>query len=239
MYRTGDRGRWRADGTLEHLGRLDYQVKLRGYRIELGEIEAIAREEPAVGECVATIHDVDALDRRLVLYVVSGEAEDSLLPRLRARLAAQLPGYMQPQHVVRLSALPRTPNGKIDRKALPAPELHTGQAPPAEEADWLDAADPRQRYLAGLWCELIGVPQVLPEDNFFDVGGHSLLAMELTARVRRETGVRINLLDIATGTLAALAAALPEGGTAPQPQPAPRKAISARLRHLLGLGRAE
>jgi amino acid adenylation domain-containing protein len=115
MYRTGDRGRWRADGTLEHLGRLDYQVKLRGYRIELGEIEAIAREEPTVGECVATVHDVDALDRRLVLYVVSGEAEDSLLPRLRGRLAAQLPGYMQPQHLMRMSALPRTPNGKIDR----------------------------------------------------------------------------------------------------------------------------
>jgi hypothetical protein len=83
------------------------------------------------------------------------------------------------------------------------------------------------------------VPQVLPEDNFFDVGGHSLLAMELTARVRRETGVRVNLLDIATGTVAALAAALPEGGTVPHPAPAPRKAISARLRHLLGLGRAE
>ena len=233
MYRTGDRGRWRADGTLEHLGRLDFQVKLRGFRIELGEIESIAREEPAVGECVATIHELDAQDRRLVLYVVSSEAEDSLLPRLRARLVAQLPGYMQPQHLVSLLALPRTPNGKIDRKALPAPELHTGAAPSEDEATWLADADPHQRYLAALWCELIGAGQVLPSDNFFDVGGHSLLAMELAARVRRETGVRINLLDIATGTLASLAAALPDGQDgAPEPEP---PAFGARLRRLLRL----
>ncbi|MCX7514606.1 non-ribosomal peptide synthetase [Frateuria sp. STR12] len=240
MYRTGDRGRWCSDGTLEHLGRLDFQIKLRGFRIELGEIESIAREDPAVDECVAAIHDVDAQDRRLLLYVASGEAETSLLPRLRGRLAAQLPGYMQPQYLVALPALPRTPNGKVDRKALPMPQLRTGVTPAEDRAGWLADAEPRERYLATLWCELIGVAQVQPSDNFFDVGGHSLLAMELTARVRRETGVRINLLDIATGTLAALAAALPEGGASvPQPPADSRTAIGSRLRRLLGIGRSD
>ena len=235
LYRTGDRGRWRADGQLEHLGRLDFQVKLRGFRIELGEIEAIARRDTAVDECVAAIHEVDAQDRRLVLYLASAEADDSLLPRLRTQLAAQLPGYMQPQHLVALPALPRTPNGKIDRKALPAPQLQPGTAPAGDAAAWLADADPHQRYLANLWCELIGVGQVLPSDNFFDVGGHSLLAMELAARVRRETGVRINLLDIATGTLASLAAALPaEQSATPGAQPE-SSALGARLRRLLRL----
>jgi len=237
MYRTGDRGRWRADGMLEHLGRLDFQVKLRGFRIELGEIESVAREEPAVDECVAAIHEVDAHDRRLVLYLVSAEAGNNLLPRVRARLAEQLPGYMQPQHLMALPALPRLPNGKIDRKALPAPQLQPGTAPAGDDAAArLADADPRQRYLSALWCELIGVGQVLPGDNFFDAGGHSLLAMELAARIRRETGVRINLLDIATGTLASLAAVLPEGGAAlAEPRP-DQPSLGARLRRLVGLG---
>jgi amino acid adenylation domain-containing protein len=233
LYRTGDRGRWLANGTLEHLGRLDFQVKLRGFRIELGEIEAIARTQSGVADCVAVIHDIDERDRRLVLYVGSGEPEDAMLPRLRALLAAQLPGYMQPQHLVVLSALPRTPNGKIDRKALPAPLLQSRSTAVEEAPSWLADADPRERYLAALWCELIGVTQVLPSDNFFDVGGHSLLAMELAARVRRETGSRINLLDIATITLASLAAGLPDENQAPEPE---SPAFGARLRRLLGLG---
>ncbi|OOG50980.1 non-ribosomal peptide synthetase [Rhodanobacter sp. C01] len=227
MYRTGDRGRWLANGTLEHLGRLDFQVKLRGFRIELGEIEAVAREEPAVSDCVAVAHDVSEHDRRLILYVASEESEETLLPRLRAGLSAQLPGYMQPQHLVRLTALPQTPNGKIDRKALPLPVWSS--APPADAAT-ASIADPRQRYLAAVWCELIGVERVQPGDNFFDIGGHSLLAMELVARVRRETKVRLNLLDIATGTMASLATELPDiASTEPK-----SLSLGTRLRHLLG-----
>ena len=227
LYRTGDRGRWLANGTLEHLGRLDFQVKLRGFRIELGEIEMVAREESSVSDCVAVAHDVNEHDRRLVLYVASEEAEEALLPRLRARLAAQLPGYMQPQHLVRLEALPQTPNGKIDRKALPLPVWKTGSSPDTGAAP---IEDPRQRYLAAVWCELIGVERVRPSDNFFDIGGHSLLAMELVARVRRETKVRLNLLDIATGTMASLATELPDVASA-EPK---ATSLGARLRQLLG-----
>jgi len=231
LYRTGDRGRWRADGTLEHLGRIDFQVKLRGYRIELGEIEAVASMEPAVKECVAVIHAFDANDSRLVLYAAADEAAETLLPRLREQLAARLPGYMQPQHLVVLSALPQTPNGKIDRKALPPPQRPV----PAAAAEQAEAAftDPRQRYLAALWCELVGVDEVLARDNFFDVGGHSLLATEMVARVRRETGVRLNLLDVATGTLASLAVELPDA-EARQAAPA-SPSLGGRLRRLFGL----
>ena len=212
LYRTGDRGRWLANGTLEHRGRLDFQVKLRGFRIEPGEIEAVARREPALRDCVAVAHDFSAHDRRLVLYVVAEESVDTLLPRLRAHLSAQLPAYMQPQHLVVLEKLPRTPNGKIDRKALAKPAVTAGTSHDSRSssATGLTMTDPRQRQLGALWCELVGVTQVVPSDNFFDIGGHSLLAVELVTRVQRDTGVRLNLLDIATGTLASLATELPE-----------------------------
>ena len=234
MYRTGDRGRWLASGELEHLGRLDFQVKVRGFRIELGEIEAVVRADPAIADCVVVASDLGANDRRLVLYAVSGEAQDSLLPRLRARLSEQLPGYMQPQLVMLLPELPRTPNGKIDRKALPAPRPELAAEPATSEASGLPAdADPRLRYLAALWCELIGVATVRPNDNFFDVGGHSLLGVELASRVRREKGVRLNLLHVATGTLASLAEELPaENVAAAVARPA---SFGVRLRKLLGL----
>jgi amino acid adenylation domain-containing protein len=232
LYCSGDRGRWRSDGLLEHLGRLDFQVKLRGFRIELGEIELAARRDAAVTDCVAIVYDFSEQDRRLVLYVASAEADDTLLPRVRELLAAQLPPYMQPQHLVRLASLPHTPNGKVDRKALPAPLQP--QASQSENAMGSLLADPRQRYLGRLWCELIGIADVLPRDNFFDVGGHSLLAVELVARVRRETGTRLNLLDIATGTLASLALELSEPETAEMPHGKPAS-IGARLRNLLRL----
>ncbi len=230
MYRTGDRGRWLANGQLEHLGRLDFQVKVRGFRIELGEIEAVVRADPALDDCVVVIHDIDAHDRRLVLYAVSAEAASTLLPRLRARLSEQLPAYMQPQHLLVLGQLPRTPNGKVDRQALPPPPA----APVAAEAATGAClpADPRQRYLAALWCDLIGVAEVRPSDNFFDVGGHSLLGVELASRVRREKGVHLNLLHIATGTLASLASELPQEHTAEIVHAA---SLGGRLRKLLGL----
>ncbi len=231
MYRTGDRGRWLANGTLEHLGRLDFQVKVRGFRIELGEIEQVVRADPAVKDCVAVAQDFGADDRRLVLYVVSAESSTSLLPRLREKLAEQLPGYMRPQHLMLLPALPQTPNGKIDRKALPMPVLNA----PVEQdrTSEVPMTDGRQQYLAGVWRELIGIAEVAGQDNFFDVGGHSLLAVELVARVRRDKGVRLNLLDVATGTLASLALALPDAA-----DPAPQKpgSLGTRLRNLLGLG---
>ena len=226
LYRTGDRGRWRADGTLEHLGRADFQIKLRGFRIEPGEIEAIAREDAAVADAAAVVREFSASDQRLVLYVAATEAEATLLPRLRHALEAQLPGYMRPQHIVRLEAFPQTPNGKLDRKALPLPAAMPGCEPAPPSTD----DDPRRRYLGAVWCELIGIGAVAPQDNFFDVGGHSLLAVELATRVQRETGVRLNLLDIASSTLAALAGQLPEPAAA-----GPHTPFGHRLRRLLGL----
>ncbi len=230
LYRTGDRGRWLSNGTLEHLGRLDFQVKIRGFRIELGEIEAIVRQDVAVSDCVAVAHDVAEHDRRLVLYVASDEDEATLVPRLRDALVARLPGYMQPQHLMALAALPLTPNGKVDRKSLPAPVANADVSP--QHGGVSRIADPRQRYLATVWCELIGIDEVQPHDNFLDVGGHSLLAVEMAARVRRETGVRLNLLEIATGTLASLAMELPISADAPTSS---GRSMGSRLRRLLGL----
>ena len=234
LYRTGDRGRWRANGTIEHLGRIDFQIKLRGFRIEPGEIEAVAHAEPVVSDCVVVVRDFSAQDRRLVLYVASAESESALLPRLRARLSARLPGYMQPQHMVVLAALPRTPNGKIDRKVLSAPPSRPDSAGTAESPAATPPADPRQRYLAAIWRELIGVSEVGACDNFFDIGGYSLLAVELATRVRRETGTRLNLLRIATATLESLAMDLPEREARLRP-----RTLRQRVCNLFGLGKPD
>src|SRR5690606_30679597 len=122
LYRTGDRARWRPDGNLEFLGRLDHQVKLRGYRIELGEIEAVLAEHPSVREAVVAVRDETSTDRRLVCYVVQNAGEPLSAEELRGYLKAKLPDYMVPARFVLLEHLPLTPSGKVDRKALPAPE---------------------------------------------------------------------------------------------------------------------
>ncbi|WP_019465570.1 non-ribosomal peptide synthetase [Dyella japonica] len=231
FYRTGDRARWLANGTLEHLGRLDFQVKLRGYRIEPGEIEAVARMEPAVTDCVVVVREVAPGDERLVLYAVCTEDEEVLWPKLRAQLAARLPAYMQPQHMVRLPALPRTPNGKTDRKALPAPLLNTALPDGNAEPGVSVSDDARERYLGEVWCRLVGADDVRASDNFFDIGGHSLLAIDMVTQVRRETGVKLNLLDVATSPLSSLAAALPDGDLTGPPRAA---SLGGRLRQLFG-----
>jgi len=150
---------------------------------------------------------------------------------------------MQPQHIELLDALPKTPNGKIDRKALPAPAATVRAAhavaartisPQATTADSPSTdVDPRRAYLAAIWCELIGVQDVRDSDNFFDIGGHSLLAVEFAIRVQRETGVRLNLFGVATSTLASLALDLPEPERAARARPA---TLGTRLRRMLGLG---
>ncbi|MDR3445562.1 MULTISPECIES: non-ribosomal peptide synthetase [unclassified Dyella] len=231
FYRTGDRARWLANGTLEHLGRLDFQVKLRGYRIEPGEIEAVARMEPSVLDCVVVAREIAPNDERLVLYAVCTEDEELVWPKLRAQLAARLPAYMQPQHLVRLSALPRTPNGKTDRKALPPPVLNTTLTIDDAEPGVSASDDPRERYLGEVWCKLVGADDVRASDNFFDIGGHSLLAIEMVTLVRKETGVKLNLLDVATSPLASLAAALPEGDLT---EPQKSASLGGRLRQLFG-----
>ncbi|HEU4885442.1 MAG TPA: amino acid adenylation domain-containing protein, partial [Longimicrobium sp.] len=176
LYRTGDRVRWLADGTLDYLGRLDEQVKIRGFRIELGEIEARLAEHQGVREAVVLAREDVPGDRRLVAYVVGAADADGL----REHLFRELPEYMIPSAFVVLEALPLTANGKLDRKALPAPEgdayaRGSYEAPLGE----IEAA------LAGIWAEVLGVERVGRRDNFFELGGHSLLAIKLIGRMRQ------------------------------------------------------
>jgi amino acid adenylation domain-containing protein len=231
MYRTGDLGSWR-DGVLYFNGRVDNQIKIRGYRIEPGDIEAAADAYAGMRECVAVAHRFGDNDLRLVLYaVVDGDRTD-VARALREHLRARLPTYMLPQHVELLDALPKTPNGKIDRKALPEPSAAgaIGHSTTTATAPTLD--NPREAYLAEVWGDLIGVSDIRRNDNFVDIGGHSLLAVEFANRVQRETGVRIALLDVATSTLAALAAELPEMKAVAGSGDA---SLGMRLRRLFGI----
>jgi amino acid adenylation domain-containing protein len=211
MYRTGDVGSL-EDGVLYFHGRADDQVKLRGFRIELGDIEAAAHEDPLVREAAAAVREFGSHDQRLVLYVTSRDRYGDLAGRLRERLRESLPPYMRPNHIVVLETMPTTPNGKTDRKALPMPSEQGGHADDATSAP----VDARVNYLAALWCELIGVAEARVDDNFFDLGGDSLLAVDMMARVERETGVRLNVLAIATGTLGSVAEMLPRERAAKQ-----------------------
>ncbi|MCH7345997.1 non-ribosomal peptide synthetase, partial [Pelomonas sp. CA6] len=175
MYRSGDLVRWREDGVLEYVGRNDHQVKLRGYRIELGEIEARLLAQPGVREAVVLAREDEPGHKRLVAYVVGAEALD--VDTLRAALEQELPAYMVPSAFVRLDALPVTPNGKLDRRALPAPD-HT-------ERDYEAPQGALEAQLAALWAEVLQLPRVGRHDNFFELGGHSLLAVTLIERMRQ------------------------------------------------------
>ena len=204
LYRTGDLVRWLPDGNLEFLGRADEQVKLRGYRIELGEIEAVLAEHEAVRRAAVVLREDVPEDKRLVAYVV---AEGQPAARdLRRFLAEQLPDYMLPSAFVFLDALPLSPNGKVERRSLPAcdgnrPELDAAFVPPRTEAEHL---------LTSLWAEVLGLPRVGAHDNFFtELGGHSLLATQLVSRVRDAFGVDLPLVRFFEApTIAELAAAI-------------------------------
>ncbi len=191
LYRTGDLARWRADGTLEFLGRLDHQVKLRGYRIELGEIEAVLRSDADVKDAVVVARQDDAGDQRLVAYVVGQAAAtaDADVAALRAHLRQNLPDYMVPSAFVALDRLPLTPSGKLDRKALPA----SAPQQRAAMAAYVAPRTPGEEVLAGIWCELLALERVGVDDNFFELGGHSLLAMRVTARLREAFAIELPL----------------------------------------------
>ncbi len=190
LYRTGDRVRWLADGTLEFLGRVDEQVKVRGFRIEPGEVEAALLGHAAVREAVVAVREDPAFgvpgDRRLVGYVVAEEGAELSGAELRAHLAARLPEHLVPGAFVVLASLPLTLNGKVDRAALPAPE-HGG------EAAYVAPGTPTEEVLAGIWAEVLGLERVGVEASFFELGGHSLLATQVVSRARHALGVEVPL----------------------------------------------
>ncbi|HYW05561.1 MAG TPA: amino acid adenylation domain-containing protein, partial [Longimicrobium sp.] len=242
LYRTGDRARWNADGELEFLGRTDLQVKIRGFRIEPGEIEARLRAHPAVREAVVAALEEAGGDPRLVAWVVADDVEAEAL---RAHLAESLPEYMVPAAYVRLAGLPVTPNGKTDRRALPAPDAGAFVAR-AYEAPLGDT----ETVLAGIWVELLRAERVGRWDDFFALGGHSLLAARVTSRVRQQLGRDVPLRDVFVfPVLADFARALEQAQRAALPPiaPAPREERGALsfaqrrlwlLERLGGAGRA-
>jgi amino acid adenylation domain-containing protein len=186
MYRSGDRVRWLGRGELEYLGRLDAQVKVRGFRIEPGEIEAELRGHHAVREAVVVAWDDAAGERRLVGYVTEQPGQRVSAAEVRGRLKERLPRYMVPAAVVVLETIPLTPSGKVDRRALPAPEWGGG-----EEGAYVAPRTPTEELLAGIWAEVLGRERVGVEDNFFEQGGHSLLATRVVSRVRAALGVEL------------------------------------------------
>lgn len=228
MYRTGDRGRWLYNGMLEHLGRLDFQVKVRGYRIELGEIESVLADAPGVARAVVMAREDRPGDVRLVAYVVPRETAAFDEPDLRARLQQRLPEYMLPQHLIELTAIPLLPNGKIDRKALPAPSI---QSVASHETRLAPRNDDERRVAAAMET-VLALPDLDVRDNFFALGGHSLLAAQLTARLNREFGITLSFRTLFDApTIADLAAAIAQqvaSGTAPATQPIERRAEQDR-----------
>ncbi|OXM56486.1 non-ribosomal peptide synthetase [Amycolatopsis thailandensis] len=200
LYRTGDRARWTADGQLEHLGRVDDQLKVRGFRIEPGEVEAVLRAQPSVTDAA-----VDARNGTLVAYVV-GDTEPA---RLRSELSRVLPGHLVPSVFVGVDALPLTRHGKLDRRALPDPE-HTTTTP------YVAPRNDRERLVTAIWSDVLGVERVGVDDDFFDLGGDSLLGIRVLARLRDALGAEVPARLVLTApTPARLARRLPES-TAPQ-----------------------
>jgi len=185
--------RFLADGRMEFVGRRDHQVKVRGFRIELGEIETVLAKHEGIKECVVHVREDTPGDQRLVAYVVSQPGAAFEAEAARATLRVQLPEYMVPNLFVVLADMPLTPNGKVDRKALPAPALVVDDA-----ADSADEAlmTPVQRQVAALWREVLSTQRIGLHANFFDLGGHSLLLVRLQSAMQREFGKDFPLVEL-------------------------------------------
>jgi amino acid adenylation domain-containing protein len=189
LYRTGDLARYLADGNIEYVRRVDYQLKLRGSRIELGEIAAVINAYPQVREAVVVAREAKSGDQRLVAYAVAEPESVVTASELRAYLRDKLPEYMVPSHYVLLEALPLTPNGKIDRRALPEPDRLTPELGAAYSAPRTEV----EETIGAIWQEVLQLEKVGVFDNFFDLGGHSLLAMQVIARIRETFKVNMPL----------------------------------------------
>ena len=189
LYRTGDRVRYQEDGNLEFLGRVDHQVKVRGFRIELGEIEAVLARCTGVRDNLVTVREAEPGDQRLVAYVIADPDYSLTTGELRSKLKEELPEYMVPSAIVFLDAFPLTPNGKVDRRALPVPD---GTRPDLGN----EYAAPRnyvEETLASVWCEVLRVKKVGIHDNFFELGGHSLLAAQVISNVDEILNVELSI----------------------------------------------
>jgi amino acid adenylation domain-containing protein len=243
MYRTGDLARRRTDGAIEYLGRVDHQVKIRGFRIELGEIEAALARHPGVREVVVLARLDTPGDPRLVAYFVPREGAETPSAELARHLATLLPAYMVPSRFVPLPALPLNANGKVDRRALPAP----GAVPAADAAEaFVAPRDPVEELLCGIWADVLGLPRVGVHDNFFALGGHSLLAPRTLSRLREAFGVELPLRALfGRPTVAGLAeqVAAARGQNAPAEPPlvradrrGPQPLSTAQLRFWLRRG---
>jgi amino acid adenylation domain-containing protein len=192
LYRTGDVGRYMADGRVEYLGRLDEQVKVRGYRVELGEIEAALRQHAGVGECVVVAREDEAGDKRLTAYVAAGRQARPTVNELRGHLRGRLPEYMMPGAFVMLDALPLMHNGKVDRRALPAPH----EVEPESGHGFVAPRTPTEEMLSSIFASVLKVGRVGAYDNFFELGGHSLLATRLISRIREEFRTELPLRSL-------------------------------------------
>jgi len=218
LYKTGDLARYLPDGNIEFLGRSDYQVKIRGYRIELGEVEAALEQHPVIRQAVVCAQEDIQGHKRLVAYVVLSKETALSLHTLRSFLQTKLPDYMVPAAFVVLDALPLTPNGKIDRQALPAPDQ---TRPPLCEA-FVAPRTPAEELLVDIWAPVLGVESVGIHDNFFALGGHSLLVMKVVSRLRQVFQVDVPLQSLFDApTVASLARRVEEIRQAVQSTPAP------------------
>ncbi|HWF17730.1 MAG TPA: amino acid adenylation domain-containing protein, partial [Verrucomicrobiae bacterium] len=191
LYKTGDLVQRHPSGQLEFLGRLDHQVKIRGFRIELGEIEAVLRSHSNVREAVVMARENQGREKRLVAYVVARQPSASLIRELQSFVAEKLPGYMVPTAFVMLDSLPLTPNGKIDRKALPEPENR-----PELAANYTAPSTPMEKSIAEIWAEVLHLEKVGVHDNFFDLGGHSLLLARVHARLCETLQINLSIVKL-------------------------------------------
>jgi amino acid adenylation domain-containing protein len=194
LYKTGDLVRYLPNGEIQFLGRTDNQVKVRGHRIELGEIESAIMLHPAAQESIVVVREDPPADKRLVAYVRSATRCASLVPELRSLLKEQLPTYMVPSAFVLLDGFPMTPNGKLDRIALPPPDA---RSPESEELELhVPPRTSTENVLVGIWCELLGVNQVSVLDSFFELGGHSLMLVQLISRIKQVLNVSLGVPEL-------------------------------------------
>ena len=228
MYRTGDLACYRADGSVEFLGRLDQQVKFNGYRIELGEIESALAQHPHVDEAVVVAWGDDSAEQRLIGYYVAKQGVSLDEKQLKSQLREQLPEYMVPSRLMAVDEFPHTPNHKIDRRALPPPG--TARSQRASQASSPSApASQIESQVAKIWTDILGISNAGRDDNFFELGGHSLLAVRVHQRLRETFEKQLAITDLFRyPTVRALAAYLGEKHGGKEDSPGQQRGMARR-----------